>query len=58
MTDLLKICIECGGRFERRFEESLATFAKRIYCSNKCVQTFLRRRQFRLKHPEEKDLSQ
>jgi len=57
MSSLERLCVECGQRFERRHEESVARFSSRIYCSNKCVQTYINRRKFLRKHPEEKDMT-
>ena len=54
----LKICLECGEKFSPRQHEGPVQFSKRIYCSQKCVLTYLARRRFRKKHPEEKDISE
>lgn len=53
----IKLCIECGEKYEPRTGESDATFAKRIYCSQKCVLTYLARKRFLRKHPEETDMT-
>lgn len=53
----IKICIECGKKFGPREEEGPAHFEKRIYCSRACVHTYLTRKRFLGKHPEEKDMT-